>query len=95
MVDPRLDLNEDEPQIVEEDPLDVLGEDVRMEAYRNSLLKSDILMKSSSIIIGGEEGLQDDDAQAKCDEESIAFGVMYFPRMRVQRTDKFNCDTRF
>ncbi len=81
---------------MEEDPLDVLGEDVRMEAYRNSLLKSDILMRScSSIMSCGEEGLLDDNAQAKCDEESIAFGVMYFPRMRVQRTDKFNCDTRF
>ena len=27
-------------------------------------------------------------------EKSIAFGVMYHPRTRVQRTDEFNCDTR-
>jgi len=33
-------------------------------------------------------------AKAVCDEESIAFGVMYFPRTRVRRTDKYNCDTR-
>ena len=31
---------------------------------------------------------------AACDLESIAFGVMYFPRTRVQRTDLFTCDTR-
>ena len=29
-----------------------------------------------------------------CVEESIAFSVMYYPRTRVQRSDKFNCDTR-
>ena len=32
--------------------------------------------------------------EANVDEESIAFGVMYYPRSRVQRTDEFNCDTR-
>jgi hypothetical protein len=40
-----------------------------------------MMCRTSSLI--GEEGLADDNAQAKCDEASIAFGVMYFPRMRV------------
>ena len=28
------------------------------------------------------------------DSASIAFGVMYQPRARIQRIDQFNCDTR-
>ena len=28
------------------------------------------------------------------DSASIAFGVMYLPRTRIQRIDQFNCDTR-
>ena len=38
------------------------------------------------------EGLQPE--KGICDEDSIAFGVMYFPRTRVQRTEQTNCDTR-
>ena len=34
------------------------------------------------------------ESPACVDEESIAFGVMYFPRTRPQLQDEFNCDTR-
>jgi len=32
--------------------------------------------------------------KADVDFTSIAFGVMYQPRARIQRIDQFNCDTR-
>lgn len=32
--------------------------------------------------------------KADIDSASIAFGVMYQPRARIQRIDQFNCDTR-
>ena len=32
--------------------------------------------------------------KSEVDSASIAFGVMYQPRARIQRINQFNCDTR-
>ena len=39
-------------------------------------------------------GLTLPQANQQVDEESIAFGVMYCPRVRVQRIDEINYNTR-
>ena len=50
--------------------------------------KSDISMSSPGI------GGTNTSPSNRVDSASIAFGVMYQPRTRIQRIDQFNCDTR-
>lgn len=62
-------------------------------------MPSDVQMESPMNLATVKRLFKDVEGEARtenaiCDEESIAFGVMYFPRTRVQRTDQINCDTR-
>jgi hypothetical protein len=45
-------------------------------------------MIESPMVVG------DSSPKSEVDSASIAFGVMYQPRARIQRIDQFNCDTR-
>ena len=53
--------------------------------------KSDISMSSPGI---GGTNTSPSNRVSGIDSASIAFGVMYQPRTRIQRIDQFNCDTR-
>lgn len=46
----------------------------------------------SEVILPLDESIAPKDIQAA--EETIAFGVMYYPRPRIQRIEDLNCDNR-